>query len=72
MTKKVYLIHAKVKRRSSWYYVQANPLKAPLLEKMIAQGTGGNLAQFGEILASGWGDRPPEALRARFGSAGGL
>ena len=66
--KPVYQFTAVIDSKFAWYFLKAEPLKVPLLEKAIADGHGADLEHFGAILASGWGENPPAAVRRRFES----
>lgn len=57
------LIHATVKNRAAWYYVRVSSLKAPIIQKMVENGQGEDLSRYSEIVASGWGKEPPEAVQ---------
>lgn len=62
----VYLVHASVNKKPSWYYIETDALKAPLLKRAIATGQGEDLTRFGVILESGWGETPPPDIQAKF------
>ena len=58
-TERIYLVRGKVSNRASWRYVL---VKKHLLGLFLKQTKGGSLdvADFGEILRSGFGEDPPE------------
>ena len=61
-TKRLYLVRGKDKGRPTWHYVM---VEKPLLGLFLKWTKGGslNLADFGTVLKSGWGQDPPEAIR---------
>ena len=58
-TKRFYLVRGKDKGRAAWHYVL---VKKHLLGLFLKQTQGGSLdvADFGDVLRSGWGKDPPE------------
>lgn len=62
----VYLVRGKNGGREAWYYVMVNKKPHVLFEQAIKGGSL-NLAEYGEVLLSGWGKDPPAdaARRAR-------
>lgn len=54
----IYLITAKEKGRSAWYYLKVDPTKLVLFKKEAEKGITG-LNKYGKILYSGWGIEPP-------------
>lgn len=63
----VYLVRGKDEGRRAWYYVLVDPMKLSLFLKKIEIGSL-NLEDYGEILASGWGNDPPETIKQRITS----
>ncbi|KAL9961602.1 hypothetical protein ACROYT_G030573 [Oculina patagonica] len=59
---RLYLVRGKDKGRSAWHYVM---VEKPLLGLFLKQTQGGSLdvADFGTVLKSGWGENPPERVR---------
>ena len=58
-TERFYLVHVKEKGRAAWHYVL---VKKHLLGLFLKRVKGGrvNVAEFGDILQSGWGKDPPK------------
>ena len=58
-TDRTYLVRGKVRRRAAWHYVL---VKKHLLGLFLKRMNGGSLdvADFGDVLRSGWGKEPPE------------
>lgn len=50
--------------RPAWYYVQVEPHLKLRFERAIKSGAM-NVSEFGRILESGYGEKPPELTRAR-------
>lgn len=44
-----------------WHIVEVHPLKLPLLKKLQA-GEAVDITTLGRIIASGWGEPPPETV----------
>lgn len=57
----VYLVTAKAQGRPAWYYIQVKREKLADYKKQLKKGSL-NLADFGDILESGWGEYPPEPI----------
>jgi hypothetical protein len=59
----VYLVRGKDRGREAWYYVLVNKKPVVVFEKDIRAGSI-NLADYGDVLLSGWGKDPPaDAVR---------
>ncbi len=58
---KIFLTKGRYDGVYTWHYVKVNTLKHPLFQKAIQSGTT-DVAQYGEILFSGWGKEPPESV----------
>lgn len=65
----VYLVRGKDGSRAAWHYVRVERLKLPQFLKRVESGSL-DIAEFGAVLYSGWGDAPPsdvmEAVMGRF------
>lgn len=48
----------------TWHYVRVTALKVPLFLN-AAKAKRIDVAQFGEVLFSGWGKEPPEEIRKK-------
>ena len=61
-TDRIYLVRGKDRGRAAWYHVLA---KKHLLGLFLKVTNGGSLdvADFGDVLGSGWGEDPPEGTR---------
>ena len=61
-SERMYLVRGKDRGKPAWHYVQVEKGLEPLF---LRRTTGGNLdvADFGLVLTSGWGEDPPEAVR---------
>lgn len=59
----IYLVTAQANDRNAWYYVQIEEPKHAAFKKQLAMGAL-DLAHFGTVLYSGWGDAPPEPVDA--------
>lgn len=49
----------------AYYYVLAHPLKIPQFQKALAGQNPIDLADYGEIIESGYGDEVPADIKAR-------
>jgi len=47
--------------QSAWYFVRVQPGKTSAFRKAVASGPT-NLKEYGEILKSGWGKKPPQKV----------
>jgi len=45
----------------TWHYVKINMLKQPLFKQAIKSGSL-DVADYGEVLYSGWGEKPPQSV----------
>ncbi len=61
----IYFICGKHKGLWAWYYVRIDRLKQSLFERSMATGSF-DIAAFGQVLASGYGNEPPEHIRNQF------
>lgn len=57
----IYLVRGKDRGKPAWHYVH---VKDSLLSEFLEKTRGGSLdvADYGEVLASGWGEDPPQDL----------
>ena len=57
----IYLVRGKDRGKAAWHYVH---VKDSLLSEFLEKTRGGSLdvADYGEVLASGWGEDPPQEL----------
>jgi len=66
----VYLVRGKDKGREAWHYVFLQKTKSSLFLAKLRQGSL-DVADYGEVLYSGWGKNPPESIvqkiKERFG-----
>ncbi len=58
----VYLVRGTDNGRKAWHYVLVDKLKLPIFLKKIETGSL-DLADYGAVLASGWGEDPPESVK---------
>lgn len=61
---KVFLTQGKFLGVYTWHYVKVDMLKLPLFQQAMKSGTL-DVAQYGEILFSGWGVHPPADIRRK-------
>lgn len=61
----LYELNGTVKGRKAWYILKVIPEKHAELKRKLAAASSMELTEYGEILHSGWGDAPDEALRQR-------
>jgi len=61
-TERAYLLYAELKNQTCYYYVLVDPHKEPAFLAAIAGEAGYDLKDFGQVLASGYGE-PSEELR---------
>ncbi len=61
----VYFICGKHKGLWAWYYARIDKLKHELFKRAAGSGSF-DIAHFGEVLASGYGNEPPADIRRRF------
>jgi hypothetical protein len=60
----VYLVKGKDAGKAAWHYVLIDRLKLSLFEQKLRKGSL-DVAEFGRVLYSGWGENPPaEIVRA--------
>ena len=55
----LYLVTAKAEGKPAWYYLQVDEPKHKAFKKQMETGSL-DLAAYGKILYSGWGETPPE------------
>lgn len=62
----VYLVRGLNENRPAWYYIEVEKLKIPIFNELCEnKSTGVNLAAFGRIIDSGWGDEPDNNSRKK-------
>lgn len=52
--------------RTAWYYVELDGLKEAIFTKKCTTDKNLNINEYGKIVASGWGDTPPDDVRKKF------
>jgi hypothetical protein len=57
----VYLVKGTDKGKAAWHYVLIDKLKLPLFREMLKTGRL-DVARYGKVLYSGWGENPPAAM----------
>lgn len=55
----VYLVRGKDRGEPAWHYVKIKRTKLPLFLRAVESGSL-DVADFGEVVASGWGENPPD------------
>jgi hypothetical protein len=60
-SQKIYLSQGRCNGTSTWHYVKVDALKVPLLKQAVKSGSV-DVADFGEVICSGWGKNPPESV----------
>ena len=60
----VYLVTAQVNGRPTWYYLKVDALKHSAFKKKMETGKL-DVAEYGEVLESGWGNYPPAPIEAQ-------
>jgi hypothetical protein len=58
----VYLSVGLFRGHPTWHYVRVDPRKRPQFLQQVRTGTI-DVAEFGDVLFSGWGTEPPEDIR---------
>jgi hypothetical protein len=58
---KIYLSQGHYEGHSTWHYVKIDALKEPLFKQAIKSGSV-DVADFGEVIFSGWGEKPPQSV----------
>ena len=61
---KVFLTRGKYLEVYTWHYVKLDILKLPLFQKALKSDEM-DVADYGEILFSGWGANPPDDIRRK-------
>ncbi|HEY1190621.1 MAG TPA: hypothetical protein VGE74_23520 [Gemmata sp.] len=65
----VYLVRGRDKDRPAWYYILLDRRKVTLfLGRLKADGGPLQLLDYGTVLASGWGENPPDDVKKRINS----
>ena len=59
---KLYLVRGTKKEKTVWNYVEVRKVLTGLFDKRVKAGRI-HLASFGTVLASGWGEGPPDSIR---------
>ena len=60
----IWLLHmTDIVGRKRYYYVQLSGIKKPIVERLVAK-SGVNPADYGEILATGFGEQPSAEIAA--------
>ncbi len=64
---KVYLTQGRFNGVYTWYYIKVETLKQPLFLKSLqySKNEPTDVAEYGEILYSGWGPQPPDDIRKK-------
>ena len=65
MKNKIVLVKSKIGKKHAWWYVLCSSIvKAEILLGVFAKKTklSANLLDYGKILRSGWGDKPPKEV----------
>lgn len=57
----VYLVRGKDRGRDAWHYVLIDKRKEAAFKQAVQSGTI-DVAKYGDVLYSGWGKNPPEAI----------
>ncbi len=57
----IFLIRGESDGKAIWHYLQVDKLKLPLYKRAAMQGSI-DVADYGTVLISGWGDRPSDAV----------
>ncbi len=57
----MFLSHGTHNGRTNWHYIKVDKMKLPLFKKALEKDSI-ELADFGEILFSGWGESPPDNI----------
>ena len=60
----VYLVRGKDKGKAAWHYVLVDKVKLPVFLKKT-QGGSLDVADYGKVLYSGWGQDPPDEIRQK-------
>jgi hypothetical protein len=58
---KIFLTQGRQNGTCTWHYVKIDALKQPLLKKAVKSGSV-DVADYGEVICSGWGKNPPESV----------
>jgi len=58
----VYLVRGKDSGKPLWHYVLVDANKLPIFLKKI-EGGSLDVADYGKVLYSGWGENPPEEVK---------
>ena len=73
LAESVYLVHGPAQDAPVWHYVEVDRLKLPLFRQVLASGAAMDVALYGMVIASGWGEQPSAdeaaAVAARYGQA---
>ena len=59
----VYLVRGKDRGREAWHYVLIEPKKVNMFKDKVTSGTI-DVADYGQVLDSGWGKDPPEKVKS--------
>lgn len=59
----IYLSRGECGGRQTWHYLMVDKMKLPILLKEATRGEI-DLRQYGNIIISGFGEQPPEEVRA--------
>lgn len=60
----IFLVRGECDNRPVWHYVQVDKLKLPLYKRAVTTDSI-DVADYGKVLASGWGEEPPESVKKR-------
>lgn len=65
----VYLVRGTANGRRTWTYLLVHPLKLIPFKAKLGDGTGTiDLADYGRVLESGWGEDPPASIQEKIAS----
>ena len=59
----VFLVRGEDKGKAAWHYAVVEQQKVNIFRDKVASGTI-DIAKYGEVFASGWGENPPEEVRS--------
>ncbi len=65
--KRLYLVNGiEENGGKAWYYIEVDAIKEAIFKRRCTLGSSFDMHYFGNIVASGWGDSPPNDVRKEF------
>lgn len=58
----IYLVRGEDRGRKAWHYIVVDRLKLPIFLNKMKNESSFDIADYGKVIFSGWGNDPPEDI----------